>query len=193
VFIAHSLGCQIVSSYAWDHNWLKQKTPDELAIEDAEQVAYVKSLQSGSPFKRLGTLAGLVTLGANIPLFTFTFGPERVFPITSPRAFADYPGLTPAFPGSELPPALAERARWLNFYSRSDYLGFPLKPLSDDYGKEERIEDIVVKSENGLDPRNLFSSMANFISAHNGYWTNATVVSRTTGLIRELIEAPDAA
>jgi len=36
----------------------------------------------------------------------------------------------PAVPGAALPQPLYDRARWLNFYSKRDLLGFPLKPLN---------------------------------------------------------------
>ena len=56
-------------------------------------------MKHATDFRRLDTLAGLVTFGSNIPLFTFTFGAARIYPLT--RAPSDDAGgtLKPAFPG----------------------------------------------------------------------------------------------
>ena len=188
VFIAHSLGCHIVSSYAWDTCRLKQMTDAELAEwNDVEVTQYVRSLRGWSPMRRLDTLAGLVTMGSNMPLFTFTFGPENVFPIT--RSKDD--GKMPAFPGSGLAGAVASKARWLNFYSHNDLLGYPLRPLNHAYHEERRLEDIAVRSE-GIARSLLLPGAVNAMRAHLGYWTDGTVIARTASLLTDIIEAGDA-
>ncbi len=146
-----------------------------------------EEMKHATPFRRLETLAGLVTFGSNIPLFTFTFGPARIYPLT--RAPDDDAGgtLEPAFPGNKLPVALQQSAQWLNFYSKRDVLGYPLKPLNEYFDAEPRIEDICVRSESRISRAIPYLSS---ISAHTGYWTNATVLSRTAALIRNIIEAP---
>jgi len=79
VFIGHSLGCHIISSYVWDLNKLKQRSAASIESEpDSAIRAEWTALQRASPFRRLDTFAGFVTLGSNMPLFTFTFGPDRV-------------------------------------------------------------------------------------------------------------------
>jgi hypothetical protein len=188
VFIGHSLGSHIISSYAWDLNKLKQKSEDEIKRDPDQLARYLyEDLKRATAFRRLDTLAGLVTFGCNIPLFTFTFGAARVYPLT--RAPSDGAGgtLKPAFPGHELPAALQQNAQWLNFYSKRDVLGYPLKPLNEYFGAEPRIEDICVRSESLIS--RILPYWSN-ISAHTGYWSNATVLSRTTRLIRDIIEAP---
>ena len=128
----------------------------------------------------LDTFAGLVTLGSNMPLFTFTFGPTKVFPITSAP-----PGLAPAFPGRALDGATASRARWLNFYSRNDLLGYPLKPLNTSYNNEPRLTDQAVCAE-GWFRSKFFPSPLDALAAHSGYWTNRTVINETVRLIEDV-------
>jgi hypothetical protein len=197
VFIGHSLGSHIISSYVWDLNRLKQKSEDEIKREPDALVRHLyDEMKTATAFRRLDTLAGLVTFGSNIPLFTFTFGAARIYPLT--RAPGDGAGgtLKPAFPGDKLPAVLQQNAQWLNFYSKRDVLGYPLKPLNEYFGAEPRIEDICVRSESLISRAVPYLSN---ISAHTGYWTNATVLSRTTAMIRDIIEAsaadpaPDAA
>jgi hypothetical protein len=189
VFIGHSLGSHIISSYVWDLNKLKQKSEDEIKREPDEVRHLHEEMKHATPLRRLDTLAGLVTFGSNIPLFTFTFGPARIYPLT--RAPSDGAGvggtLKPAFPGDKLPAALQQNAQWLNFYSKRDVLGYPLKPLNEYFGAEPRIEDICVRSESRIS--RILPYWSN-ISAHTGYWTNATVLRRTAALIRNIVEAP---
>jgi hypothetical protein len=191
VLIGHSLGSHIISSYAWDLNKLKQKSDDDIKNEPDELVRHLhQDLKHATSLRRLDTLAGLVTFGSNIPLFTFTFGAARIYPLT--KAPSDDAGgsLKPAFPGPKLPAALQQSAQWLNFYSKRDVLGYPLKPLNEHFGAEPRIEDICVRSESRIS--RILPYWSN-LSAHIGYWTNTTVLQRTTALIRKIIEAPDTA
>ena len=113
IFVGHSLGCHIISSFIWDVNTIKNWDDARLAQEGEEIREFADYLKNGSPFRRLDTLAGLVMMGSNMPLFTFTFGPSRIMPITTSRD----PNETPAFPGKELDAALSSRARWLNYYT----------------------------------------------------------------------------
>jgi hypothetical protein len=176
IFIAHSLGCHIVSSYAWDINKLKQRPRDD--IQDERIREFWDQLQK-SPFRRLDTFAGFVTLGSNMPLFTFPFSPDEVRPITSVPG----DGLRAAFPGRELEDAVREKARWLNFFSKRDILGFPLRPLYYAYDVS-LLDDIDVQSES-LTSR--FVPYLSFFSAHVRYWTNKTVIQRTAELISNLV------
>ena len=70
-----------------------------------------------TPFQCMQTLAGMVTFGSNIPLFTLALPKVECI----------------AFPGDQLTPPVREAARWVNFYDPADVLGWPLKPLSDAY------------------------------------------------------------
>jgi hypothetical protein len=185
IFIGHSLGCHVISSYLWDLNKLNQRTAGDIDGEDPEAQALWRSLHDATPFRRLKIIAGIVTLGCNMPMFTFTFGPDAVYPITSAVKEANGRMLAPAFPGSALPAALREKARWLNFYSSHDLLGFPLKALNDEYRNAEKIHDIQVSSEAPW-----FIPYLWCLFAHTRYWTNRVVLRHSAGLIRDMIETP---
>ena len=103
IVLAHSLGGHIMSNYIYD----MQKRQRRRA--------------GTSKFSRMKTLAGFITFGCNIPLFTFAFKKEHIKPIR--------------FPGTGLSVANKARARWLNFYDPDDVLGYPLKPINDAYNK----------------------------------------------------------
>lgn len=190
VFIGHSLGCHILSSFAWDINSIKHLSAARLASDDEEVGKFAAYLRGGSPFRRLDTLAGLVMMGSNMPLFTFTFGPDRVFPITRSRDEEEQP----AFPGKSLAAKTLSRARWVNYYSRNDLLGYPLKPLNEAYAAEPLLEDIEVASEGAL--RRLVSYVVPPVAAyraHTGYWTNPKVVRGAAALIASIATAEEPA
>ena len=66
VVMAHSLGCHMMSNYIWDIQHPRE--------DDKGWVAEL------SPFEGMQTLAGMITFGCNIPLFTFAY--RRIVPIT---------------------------------------------------------------------------------------------------------------
>ena len=187
IFIAHSLGSHIVSTFIWDVNKLKQRPEAYMKAwhkPDSAAVALWKELnpETATPFRRLDTLAGLVTIGSNIPLFTFPYGSAGILPISAAPTDDDHTAYKPAFPGPALPPEVSNKARWLNFYSRRDVLGYPVKPLNRLFQQASCIEDICVESESLLSKLIPFWSC---VSAHTGYWTNKTVLDRTADLIRD--------
>ncbi|MBX9925927.1 MAG: hypothetical protein K2Y05_06185 [Hyphomicrobiaceae bacterium] len=228
IVIAHSLGCHIVSSFAWDLLKLKNHaafhadmvTTADATIDatidkkrdgaggsddpqygprpseiDPRTQRYIKNLKEMTAFERLDTLAGLVTMGNNMPLFTFVFGPQHVFPISQvPKNVQCHP----AFPGVALDDAVKTTARWINLYSYNDPLGYPLKPLNDAYDDEKRIEDIVTRSEWHA-PRSwkewgfmvaskrigLREGLAK--QAHVGYWHDPVVASHAAKMITSVV------
>lgn len=190
VLIGHSLGCHILSTFAWDTYTMRRRMQDRDQGGDGKMQEFASYLRDGSPFRRLETFAGFVTMGCNMPLFTFTFGPDRIVPITQARSPTEHP----AFPGIGLPAEIKRRARWLNFYSRNDLLGYPLKPLNGAYEAEPRITDIPVVSER-MWRRALTAplpALATY-SAHTGYWTHRPVIRETAQLLADLITADEPA
>ncbi len=183
VFIGHSLGCHVISSYVWDFNKITQRTEIDIKEEDPEGQTLWSELRHASPLRRLKTLAGIVTLGNNMPMFTFTFGPDAVYPITSRVQLPNGRVIEPAFPGAALPEAVRKSARWLNYYSKTDILGFPIKALNDDYRNAEKIHDICVASEAPW-----FIPYFWCLLSHVRYWTNREVLDGTTQLIRDIME-----
>jgi hypothetical protein len=122
-----------------------------------------------------------------MPMFTFTFGPTYVYPVTSGPKDAKGNELKPAFPGVALPKALTDKARWLNFYSSWDILGFPLKSLNNGYRDSEKITDVHVWSGAPW-----FIPYVWCVPSHTRYWTNRVVVRRTLDLIEDMILTPAA-
>jgi len=144
VVVAHSLGTVIASNYAWD----EQHRPTSGA----------------SPFARLETLAGLITLGSNLPLFTLALPQVECI----------------AFPAPGLPRALREAARWINCYDPDDVLAWPLRPLGGGY--ETRVaEDRIV---NVGDWRTSWNP-----ASHERYWDDEDVLAPTAELLRQLVLA----
>ncbi len=191
VFITHSLGCHIVSSYAWDLHQCKHPglAFAEKRIDKGTQ-AYIDSLPSKTALERLDTFAGFVTLGSNMPLFTFSLGPQHVFPITK----AQVPEMNAAFPGPALDRATRDKACWLNYYSANDPFGYPLKPLNDEYDREPLLSDHQTASEGWLRsrccPRKLRPLLS--LAAHNGYWRDRKVAHGIAGLLNNIIQVTEA-
>ena len=185
VVVAHSLGCHIMSSYAWDLHKFKDPnlTADDSPNLDDDERRFVKALSNKTSFERLDTFAGFVTMGCNMPLFTFTFGPQHVVPMTWPHRG----GLAPAFPGPALDTGSKSKAAWRNYYSINDPLGYPLKPLNNAYDQEPLLTDERVCSEGWLRSQILGKWAA--MEAHTGYWKNAKVASGAAKLIGNLISA----
>ena len=129
IVMAHSLGGHIMSNYIYD-----MQKPGKRTI---------------SEFCRMRTLAGFITFGCNIPLFTFAFDPIDVKPIK--------------FPGSKLSPSNKALAKWLNFYDPDDVLGYPLKQVNDAYNRVVD-RDIPINVGGILSAWNPMS--------HTKYWTD---------------------
>lgn len=149
IVLAHSLGGHIMSNYIWD----VQRAPTRSPTADADcpptenPAEQPNPLQDASPFERMETLAGIITFGCNIPLFTFAY--DTVEPIE--------------FPPNSLPDELKEKAKWLNFYDADDVLGYPLKPISPEY-------DEVVAEDNEINAGGVLSSLTPL--SHSKYWTD---------------------
>lgn len=146
--IAHSLGSVIMSNYIWD----RQKGKDE-------------ERYGVTPFERMETLAGMITLGSNIPMMTVAL--DEVAAIE--------------FPPTSLAEDYRQKAKWLNLYDSDDVLGWPLKPLSPSYAKAVS-EDIEVSVGNILTAWNPTN--------HAAYWTDDSVIKPTLYLLSSLLEGP---
>jgi hypothetical protein len=159
VILAHSLGGHIMSSYIWDR-----------------QARHKKGV--ADEYERLSTLAGMVTFGCNIPLFTLAL--SAAVPIDLPG-----PDVTK--------PALIAASRWLNFLDADDVLGWPLRPL---YAKDastfdaiqqrtlSKLEDYEINAGNILESWNPAS--------HDGYWTDRDFVTPAAAFLGTVLDAIDA-
>ena len=143
VVLAHSLGSVIISDHIWD----EQK--GQGFGRDA--------------FTKCQTLAGLVTFGSNIPLFTL--GLPEIRCITFP------------VPGDCISPEVRAASRWCNYYDRDDVLGYPLRTLSPSF-QATVAEDVELNAGNVLTSWNPLS--------HNGYWTEEIFVERVAEQLAEL-------
>jgi pimeloyl-ACP methyl ester carboxylesterase len=193
IFIGHSLGCHIASSYAWDLHKLKHQIATGTSNAwDTNTADWANAVRQASPLERLDTWAGFITMGSNQPLFTFQLNKDQIFPITRTN-LSD--GVA-AFPGATLDPSLKAVARWDNLFSKNDPLGYPLGPLNDEYRKERRLRDHAVTSEGWFLSkivRGRFLRQWLSIRAHERYWTDKSVAAHATQLITEIITAPEAA
>jgi hypothetical protein len=133
IIIAHSLGSVIMSDHIWDEQ---------------------KGEGFGrNAFTRCETLAGIITMGSTIPLFTLGLTEVRCI----------------QFPPPSLPADMRAAARWQNYYDRDDVLGYPLRTLSKSYA--ETVEaDVELNAGNAVTSWNPMS--------HNGYWTEPEFVRR---------------
>ena len=94
--IAHSLGCHVLSCYAWD------------AIHNTKPIFGDDAL---SAFQSLATLSGLIFYGCNLPLVTMNVERTALMPMKLP--------LQPAALGGK-------ESAWLNFFEGSDPLGYQI-------------------------------------------------------------------
>ena len=106
-------------------------------------------------FCRLSTLRRFVTTGCNIPLFVS--GLSKIVPFSPPNASFE----------------------WLNYFDLDDVLGWPLKPLSPEYGKAVN-KDVEMNSGSILTAWSPFS--------HTGYWSDKDVLQPTAELIGKLLK-----
>ena len=118
VFIAQSLGGQVLSNYIWDATRNPSPTfgvwrHDHGGL-NADDIL----------FRRLNTLRVLVTTGCNIPIFVGGLPREQRIPIDSPN----------------------DSFVWENYFDEDDALGWPLQELSDGY--DALVKDIEVNVGN---------------------------------------------
>ncbi|WP_239027942.1 hypothetical protein [Geomonas subterranea] len=150
IVVAHSVGSVFMSNYIWDR-----------------QKGYDQERYGSTPFERMETLTGLVTLGSNIPLFAVD--KENLACVE--------------FPPAALAEPLRKKAKWLNLYDSDDVLGWPLKPLSPSYSAAVS-EDIEVSVGNILTSWN----PAN----HSAYWSDENVIKPMVYLLSTILEATHA-
>jgi alpha-beta hydrolase superfamily lysophospholipase len=146
VVAAHSLGSVIFSDHVWDEQ--RRRGPGRDA------------------FTRCETLAGLITFGSNIPLFTL--GLEQVKPIAFPPS------------GSALSAPVRDAARWMNYFDRDDVLGYPLREISPAYAETVH-EDVSI---------GVGSLLAGWTPvSHTAYWKDAGFVDRVAGQVAAVAKA----
>jgi pimeloyl-ACP methyl ester carboxylesterase len=155
VLLAHSLGCQVMSSFIYDAQkragggavaagiWKPGRMADSLTAEQRK-------------FLQCGTVRTFVTTGCNIPVFVSAHQRMDVKPIIKPN-----PGFT-----------------WLNLYDPDDALGWPLQPLEGGY--ETLVEDRVVNAGQGI--LDFMTKSWNPLS-HTAYWTDDELIKPLASLL----------
>lgn len=149
VVAAHSLGSVIFSDHVWDEQ--RRRGPGRDALTRCE------------------TLAGLITFGSNLPLFTL--GLDTVQAIAFPP------------PGDALPLAVRAAARWMNYFDCDDVLGYPLRPISPSYAA--MVTDDVPLRVGGL------ATQWNPAS-HVAYWSDDAFVDRVAEQVVAVFRAAEA-
>jgi gamma-glutamylcyclotransferase (GGCT)/AIG2-like uncharacterized protein YtfP len=162
VFLAQSLGCQVLSSYVYD----AQKAMASLIVPagiwkdiDAWSLRALGERLS-EPEKRFlagGTCSAFVTTGCNIPIFCAAHKQMDIRPIARPT----------------------ERFEWINLYDPDDALGWPLQPLSPGYAA--LVDDRAINAGQGVVTWILKSW--NPLS-HTAYWGDAQVLDLVTQRLR---------
>jgi hypothetical protein len=158
VVVAHSLGSVIMSDYAWD-----------------AQHPETGRAQGVDAFERLETLAGLVTFGSNIPLFTLAL--PRVIAIAPPRA------------SPVLPDTVRAVARWHNYYDPDDVLGWPLKTLAPGgpLAPDEHAYADAVDADHAIEVGGALTGWSPL--SHTGYWNDRAFLGPVAAQIAAVARA----
>ena len=164
VFVAQSLGGQVLSSYLYDAQKAAAGRPVGAGIW--RNVDAWASGALGRPLtasERMvlggGTCAGLVTTGCNIPIFVAAHKEMDIIPIAPPTSLF----------------------KWINFYDPDDVLGWPLQPLSQGY--RMLVEDRAINASGGIG--SLLARSWNPLS-HESYWEDAAVLDAIAAMLRRL-------
>ena len=144
IVMAHSLGSVIMSDYLWDRQKKQDGDP-----------------YGNNKFERMETLAGLITFGSPIPLFTVGYNPVRSI----------------TFPPDKLHDNLQVKAKWLNFYDAHDVFGWPLKPF---YKKDCASEDKQISVGSIFTRWNIL--------CHSKYWTDNNFTEPVAKYISEILK-----
>lgn len=147
VILAHSFGSVAITNYIYD-------------VQKARAAGEMSEL---SPLEGFDTLAGVITFGSPLGLFSLENN-EFEKPI--------------AKAGGALPDDFKRRVKWLNFYDKDDILAYPLKSLNDAYNQviDEDIEINVGSATTSWNP-----------ACHYGYWEDKDFVQPVAHYLSELM------
>ena len=165
VFLAQSLGCQVLSSYIYDAQKALSGEPVLAGIwknvDDWAMRTLGHRLTSDERrFLAGGSCSAFVTTGCNIPIFVAAHRTMDIRPIARP---------TPAF-------------EWINIYDPDDALGWPLQPLSPGYAA--LVDDRAINAGQGM--VNWILKSWNPMS-HSAYWDDGQVIAVVEGMLRRVV------
>lgn len=168
VFIAQSLGGQVLSSFLWDARLAVKAQSGFAGATYPIAGIFRKSTIDAMDWNLddLNYLAGsrlmaVYTTGCNIPIFVAAHQKMDIKPIEAPN----------------------EKFQWINYYDPDDVLGWPLQPLKNGY--ETLVQDRRINSGSGA---------VNFIlkswnpMSHGTYWTDDDVINALADEIKTLGE-----
>lgn len=157
VFLAHSLGCQVISSFIYDAQ--KYAAGETVSAGIWRRGRFADSLtEAQRRFLQCRTTLGMITTGCNIPVFVAAHQRMHVIPIRKPNdAFS-----------------------WLNLYDPDDALGWPLQPLEGGY--ETLVEDRAINAGQGF--IDFMTKSWNPLS-HSAYWTDDDVIKPLAALLQQ--------
>jgi hypothetical protein len=163
VFLAHSLGCQVLSSYLYDAQKAASGVPVFAGVWKDIDAWSLRALghrlsDAERRFLAGASCAALVTTGCNIPIFVAAHKTMDIKPIARP---------TPGF-------------EWINIYDPDDALGWPLQPLSPGYAA--LVEDRAINAGQGM--VNWILKSWNPMS-HSAYWSDGQVLDTVARIVRQ--------
>ncbi len=140
--IAHSLGSVIASNYLYDLQKGFHFCPDTVQEHNHQ-----------TPLEMGETLAFLYTLGSPIALWSLRYTNFGIpIAVPSPKLEHHHAGIN---------------GEWINFYDTDDVIGYPLRPLNDDYRK-------MVKKDIAINAGSFWVSWSPL--AHMEYWLDDDVI-----------------
>ncbi len=165
VLLAHSLGCQVLSSYIYDAQKAKSGLPVAAGVwRDIDHWSHAlqgRALSAAEKsFLRCESALGWITTGCNIPIFVAAHKEMTIIPIAPPRA----------------------SFKWLNLYDPDDVLGWPLQPLSQGY--RQLVEDRAINAGHGV--IDLIVRSWNPLS-HEVYWRDKQVLAALGLMLTQLM------
>jgi len=134
VILAHSFGSIIMSDYIYD----LQKKQANAADGNVEGLSHLEQFH---------TLAGFITFGTPLALFSLQEGSDFAKPIK--------------VVGERLPETIKKRVKWNNYYDKDDVIAYPIKGINEAYGE-------VVHDDYEINVGGATTSWNP--ACHNGYW-----------------------
>ena len=171
--IADSMGCRILSGYAWDAAHAPARVLDQ--GEDHSQL---------TPFQRIDGIAGLMFTGCNLPLLTMDIPNNAMMPMKLP--LHPLPG-KPSF-----------ESAWLNLYDGDDVLGYPIEQeftpyFNDDHVHKHRFPEWKRDPAKERKPRDEMVRVKHIFGftpyAHVQYLNSGSVIDRAAAEIGRLLAA----
>ena len=165
-FVAHSLGCQVLSNYLWDAEKFRKKGRANVGIWcNPREYASKISPDGELTDEQLEFIGGtsmrlLYTIGCNIPMFM------------GGHLEHDIVAIDP----------VQETFEWHNFYDKDDVLGWPLRELPGSY--EKLVADHKVNAAGGL-----FSWLVKSWNptSHGEYWRDKQIVDHLVSRLDRLL------